>query len=94
MEDRYVTFAPLEDRQRFFAAVHEDGAGRPVSAPENGRIDSSAAETVEKVAEPLFREGYGLLQRTHCSPEAHNSHVCGPRSIFSDVHAAGENDKK
>ena len=28
--------------------------------------------------------------RTHCAK--HNSHTCTPSGIFSDIHAAGEND--
>ena len=28
---------------------------------------------------------------THCALQAHNAHVCEPRSIFADVHAAGKN---
>ncbi len=44
------------------------------------------AETVEKVALPLFRVFCTPLQRTRL-----RSHVCGARSIFADVPAAGEN---
>ncbi len=36
-------------------------------------------------------KGCGPLHRTRCPPRADNSHVCGPRGIFPDVHAAGKN---
>ena len=39
-----------------------------------------------------FEWGSGSLQRTKGTPQACPSHVCEPSGIFSDVHAAGEND--
>jgi hypothetical protein len=39
-----------------------------------------------------FLWGCGLLQRTNASPTAEHSHVCRPRGVFSDVHAAGKNE--
>ena len=39
-----------------------------------------------------FERGCGSRQRTNGTPAAHPSHVCEPSGIFSDVHAAGEND--
>jgi len=47
---------------------------------------------MEPAALGFHLRGCGLPQRTQCAPEAHNAHVCRPRSIFTDVHAAGEND--
>jgi hypothetical protein len=38
--------------------------------------------------------GCSPLQRTQWPSIAAISHVCGLRSIFTDVHAAGENNKR
>ena len=37
-------------------------------------------------------EGVHPAARIICAPTAHKFHTCRARSIFPDVHAAGEND--
>src|SRR5699024_451932 len=60
------------------------------SAAEAGPF-GPASETVEKPLRGFPTRGCAPLHRTRRPPKADNSHVCGARSVFSDVHAAGKN---
>ena len=50
-----------------------------------------SGEPVEKGYAFSDKGSCGLLQRTRCPSKTDNSHVCRPRSVFSDAHVAGEN---
>ena len=64
-------------------------AGRP-GACRKSLFDTLSNET--RFTGLSFEWGSGSLQRTKGTPAACPSHVCEPSGIFSDVHAAGEND--
>ncbi len=51
-----------------------------------------ALETVEKPLRAFPTRGLQPAARTHCPLLADNLHTCGLEGIFSDVHAAEEND--
>ena len=56
---------------------------------EAGRLPLSL--TVEKAASPLFRAGCSPPRAGFVRFSADKAHTCGLRSVFSGVHAAGEN---
>ena len=49
-------------------------------------------QLVEKGKAFSDKRGSQSAARRVCAPLAHGPHTCGLRSMFSDVHAAGEHD--
>ena len=56
-------------------------------AAKNGMADAMPFFSPTRTASLGSRwEKRSSLQRTHCTPQAHNAHVCEPKGIFSAVH--------
>ena len=66
-----------------------------VPASADGMGAAAIRSSPQAVEKPLTGFSDKFLQsaaRTPCSPTANNSHTCGLRSIFCQVHAPTEND--